>query len=304
MIPAKLYADEQEWLEGRRLGIGGSDAPAILGVDSWKSILDVYADKIGIPPSKEAGEPARWGKRLEAVLADAYVEESGRELVNHGLHVFQNKERPWQLATLDREIVNVKDKPGPGVYESKCTSFRVHNEKEIREDLPVNFQIQVQHYLAVTDLEWGSIAILLDGNRLLWQDVARDDAFIKALNQQESEFWERVQNREPPPPESTETASRALRRLYAKSVNDIVELPIEAFEWDRRLVKAKEEIKHWEAEETAMGNLIKAALGEKEFGLLPDKVTTYSWKSSPRAGFTVEPTTVRPLRRLKPKGVK
>ncbi len=304
MQPTKKYASDQEWLDGRRAGIGGSDAPAILGVDPWKSALDVYADKIGIPQDREAGEPALWGKRLEPVLADAYTEETHRKLVNHGLHVLQSSERPWQLATIDREIIEVEGKPGSGVYESKCTSQLVHSEQSIREELPLNFQIQVQHYLSALNLEWGSIAILLDGRKLLWQDIQRNDAFIEALNKQEAEFWDRVCNRTPPPPEPTEAASRALRRLYSRSTAETIELPIESFEWDRRLLKAKEEIKKWEAEEVAMSNLIKAALGTNELGLLPDKTTLYSWKSSDRAGYVVAPTVVRALRRLKPKAEK
>lgn len=36
---------EIEWLKSRQQGIGGSDAGAILGVNNYKTLFDVYIDK-------------------------------------------------------------------------------------------------------------------------------------------------------------------------------------------------------------------------------------------------------------------
>ena len=37
----------EEWLELRRTGIGGSDAPTIVGVNPYNSRYALYLDKIG-----------------------------------------------------------------------------------------------------------------------------------------------------------------------------------------------------------------------------------------------------------------
>ena len=40
-------SDRDQWLAERRTGIGGSDAGAILGVNKYRTALDVYLDKTG-----------------------------------------------------------------------------------------------------------------------------------------------------------------------------------------------------------------------------------------------------------------
>lgn len=46
---------EEEWLEYRRRGIGGSDAAAILGVSPFATARDLYYDKLKVV-SYEDGE--------------------------------------------------------------------------------------------------------------------------------------------------------------------------------------------------------------------------------------------------------
>ena len=38
----------EQWLEYRRLGIGGSDVAAIIGISPFRTARDVYYDKLGI----------------------------------------------------------------------------------------------------------------------------------------------------------------------------------------------------------------------------------------------------------------
>ena len=40
----------EDWLNYRRLGIGGSDAAAIMGLSPYATIRDLYFDKIGVMP--------------------------------------------------------------------------------------------------------------------------------------------------------------------------------------------------------------------------------------------------------------
>lgn len=45
-----------EWLEQRRNGIGGSDAAVIVGLNPYRSRLELYADKLGLMPEREDSE--------------------------------------------------------------------------------------------------------------------------------------------------------------------------------------------------------------------------------------------------------
>ena len=46
---------EDEWLEWRRRGIGGSDAAAILGVSPFATARDLYYDKLKVVWAEQSG---------------------------------------------------------------------------------------------------------------------------------------------------------------------------------------------------------------------------------------------------------
>lgn len=41
------FKDETEWLKGRMNGIGGSDASAIVGMNPYKSNIELFEEKTG-----------------------------------------------------------------------------------------------------------------------------------------------------------------------------------------------------------------------------------------------------------------
>ena len=64
----------QQQLAKRHEMIGASEIAAIVGLDPYKTALDVYAAKVLPNPQEPTSRFARWGLRLEAVVADAYAE--------------------------------------------------------------------------------------------------------------------------------------------------------------------------------------------------------------------------------------
>ena len=45
-LVSTLNLDKKEWLRYRKLGIGGSDAGAICGLNPYRTAIQVYQDKI------------------------------------------------------------------------------------------------------------------------------------------------------------------------------------------------------------------------------------------------------------------
>ena len=41
------FKDEEDWLNGRTNGIGGSDAAAIVGMNPYKTNIELFEEKIG-----------------------------------------------------------------------------------------------------------------------------------------------------------------------------------------------------------------------------------------------------------------
>ena len=64
--------NREEWLNERRTGIGGSDAAAVMGLNPWKSPLDVYLDKTGQLMESPDNPALYWGRVLEEVVAREY----------------------------------------------------------------------------------------------------------------------------------------------------------------------------------------------------------------------------------------
>jgi putative phage-type endonuclease len=290
----KTYKSREDWLQARRAGLGGSDAPAILCVSPYRSPMTVYCDKLGISPQEQTPWQ-KWGHRLESVVAEAYAEETGRKLIDHGQWTITvHGVIPFLFATLDR-VVEHPDK-GPGPLQIKTAAF-AHGE-DWKEEAPVDAQVQLQHEMEVMGATWGSLAVLIGGRELRWTDYDRNPDFVRAMLTQEQEFWARVQHQDPPPADHLEATSEALKWLYPKDTGETKLLPPEAAEWVADLEEAKRELKSWGAKEVAAGNVLRAAIGDATFGLLPDG-TKYQWKWQQKKSYTVAPSETRVLRRLK-----
>ena len=71
----------EQWLAFRRLGIGGSDVAAIMGISPFVTSRDLYYDKIGVTPAIE--EPVancvakEFGHRLEDLVAEFFSKKTG-----------------------------------------------------------------------------------------------------------------------------------------------------------------------------------------------------------------------------------
>ena len=292
-------SDREQWLDARRSGIGGSDAAAVLNLSPWKSAYALWCEKTGLLEREDISDKefVEWGNILEEPIARKYCLVTGRTLIDHGRFAIRHHpEREWMLCTIDREISPVDDR-GPGDLSIKNTNeFALDDWDEVGG--PIHYQVQLQHELAVIGWQWASFAVLIGGNKFRWCDVERNDAFIAHLIEHEEEFMERIKSGDPPPPDGSASATEALRRLYPRDTGETVKLPDESLTWHERLVENKAAIKSAQAEIDEYSNLLRAAIGDATFGVLPDG-KSYSWKWQARAAYSVPAGEMRVLRRLK-----
>ena len=260
--------DRAAWLAERNSGIGASDAAVALGVSPWKSAFQLWAEKTCAMPAEDLSdnEAIEFGLRLEPVVAEAFADRTSRKVdMRPAFTVERHPDHPWLLATLDA-IQYCPDR-GPGNLQIKTANeFKA---SDWADGTPLMYQVQVQAESAVSGLPWGSVAVLIGGQRLRWFDYQRDDAFIAAMIPRLRQFWRLVETKTPPPPGPDLATARALALLYGEDNGETILLPDESAEWDAELVAAKEAIKEAEARKVAAENHLKAALGEATFGLLP-----------------------------------
>lgn len=267
--------DRHAWLDARRKGIGGSDAAAILGLDPFRTPLQVYLDKTGQLPDDEPNEAIEWGNRLEGAVAQATVDRINSERAEAGLDpvtvrrrhaIFAHPDHEWMLANVDREVL--KHEQGPGILEVKTTGhWPAQQWEDHGETLPDKYHVQEQHYLAVTGRAHGWIGVLVAGQRLVVQHVERDDELIDALVKVEANFWQRILDGNPPPAEAAD--DDVLKALWPTVERESVVLPDHA----RALVEERNAAKA--AEDAAVErrkraeNQLRQLVGDAQEAFLP-----------------------------------
>lgn len=188
---------DDEWLAARRTGIGSSDAAAVCGLDPWRTPLHVYLEKMGELPDSD-NQAKRWGRRLEAVIAEAYVEESGNPVRPPPERIMRHPEYPWLLASLDR-VTEVDGRPA--VLEIKNVGRAGPEWGQPGTDaIPLGYVIQAQHQLLVSGLDHAVVAALFGGNRLGIYHVLRQETLYTTLVRVLTDFWQKVEKGNAPEP--------------------------------------------------------------------------------------------------------
>ena len=278
----------------RAKGIGASEAYRAINLD-----YGLWAEKTGLadPPDLSTIERIKWGNRLEGPILQAYQEETGREVVHNDTRdLLRHDEHLFMVATIDA-MQQQANRP-IGLVEVKTTSQFM--AKDWEEEPPLRHQVQLQHQLAVTGMDWGTLVVLIGGQAMRWFDQNRNDKFIDAMVKREIEFWEYVAAVTPPPADSSVSCAETLKRLYPDDSGEIIALPPEAAEWDKNLQLIKADLHNQEAARRLLENKLKAALGSATVGVLSNG-DQYTWKkqTSHHAAKEAYDSTFRVLRRRK-----
>lgn len=208
----------EDWLAVRKGGIGSSDAAAAVGLNPYKSQLELWLEKTGrdaslpkIDPQDEES-PAYWGNVLEPIVAWHYSKRSSNRVrrINAVLQ-HPDPKLPWMLANIDREVIGADD-----VQILECKTAGINGARLWKEGVPEYVQLQVMHQLAVTGKQAADVAVLLGGQHLEIHRIERDESMIARLIDLERLFWDYVVSDTPPPADGTVSAEAALRCLYPK----------------------------------------------------------------------------------------
>ena len=215
---------EKEWLEYRRLGIGGSDVAAIMGQSPFCTGRDLYYDKRGIRPVVNEDED-NWvaksvGHRLEELVAEIFSYKTGLKV--YPIHkMFRHPLYPFLLADVDFFI----DFPDgtTGILECKTSNYHCQ-DKWANNCVPLNYEYQCRHYMAVMNLNVVYIACLFGNNEneYVIRKIERDYDFEEDLINEEAYFWNEYVQKEQEPPyvESGELILESIRRHFGPGDKD------------------------------------------------------------------------------------
>ena len=175
-----LDQGSDEWLAWRTQGIGASEAAAIMGENPWKSRRSLLAEKTGVSRPWSGNAAMAFGTATEPEARARYVATLG---VAVEPACVQSHGREWLRASLDGLSVDglrvVEIKCGKSVYAATARTGR-----------PPRYYVgQLQHILAVTELEAIDFWCYWPGEPEVRVRVGRDDAYIGRLMAAEEAFW-------------------------------------------------------------------------------------------------------------------
>ncbi|MBE6826365.1 MAG: recombinase [Ruminococcus sp.] len=198
-----------EWLACRKSGIGGSDAASVLGLNPYKSNIELYREKAGIAtPADISDNPAvRFGKEAEAHIRALFqLNHPEYNLDYHEFRMYAQPDTPYLYATLDGELTTGNRY---GILEIKTTTIQQNRQWDDWTDrIPEHYYVQILHQLQCTGWDFVVLVAFIryrkgDG----WAAAMREyyiersevEHEITYLKEKEVQFWRRVTDHEEPP---------------------------------------------------------------------------------------------------------
>lgn len=185
----KLQQRTKSWLEWRKTKIMASDAPIITGASKFKTVQELYNEKIKCYECTPNPYMKR-GIDLEPVALKEFEKETG--LIMFPVVGMHDKE-DWMAASFDGMTIE-EDL----IVEIKCPGKKDHNEA-ILGMIPDKYFPQIQHQIYVSGLDF-AYYYSFDGEKGIVLEVKRDEEFIEKMIAKEKEFWHCLQALQPPTP--------------------------------------------------------------------------------------------------------
>lgn len=285
----QIFADtskmtREEWLQTRRNGIGGSEAAIIMGVSPFATRRDLYYDKIGKIPVKIDPEEENWvakavGNRLEELVAMIFAKKTGFE-VYPDKYMYQHPLYPFMKADLDFLI----ELPDGSIAILECKTCNYNSQFKWKDGkVPINYEWQCRHYMAVKNINTVYIACLYGNNEgeFFIRKIERDLDLEEQLIEAEVNFWVNhvLAGVEPPYEEAPDQVLESIRSYVGTPDKSMPELALDCgmkdkleryLELAEKKAKLEAEKKEIETEQKALSIPIVEKMGQGCKAVLQD----------------------------------
>lgn len=208
-VQMKILSSHDDWLQARQSFIGGSDAAAVIGMNPYKTNIELWEEKTGLIVPEDISEKpyVKYGHEAEPLLRQLFQLDFPEYVVDYvDNNLWLNDQYPWAHASLDGWLTDQNGRKG--ILEIKTTNILQSMQKEKWNDrIPDNYFVQVLHYLMVTGFDFAILKAQLkfdfDGDimcHVKHYKIEREDVLedLKFLEYSEKEFWKKVQAKERP----------------------------------------------------------------------------------------------------------
>ncbi len=198
----------EDWLNHRER-IGGSDASAILGMNPYRTNIELWQLKTGqlIPEDISEKPYVKYGTEAEKYLRELFkLDFPEYQVMYVENNMFLNDKYNFGHASLDGWLIDQNGRRG--VWECKTTNILQSMQKEKwNHRIPDNYYVQLLHYLLITEFDFavlkaqlkyefnGEIYLQTKHYKIERAEVQEDIEFLESA---ERKFWKQVQERKRP----------------------------------------------------------------------------------------------------------
>ncbi len=151
----ETFDNFDDWLKSRGAGIGGSDASALCGVSHFKTLQDLWFEKIRGQKKPVGGPAVDYGRAREPALRTLYqAKHLDHEVQYQADTCLVSKKIPWMRYSPDGLIWEPQT-GRRGILEIKTAMIRNGNSALVWEEgVPIEYYLQILHGLIVTGFDF------------------------------------------------------------------------------------------------------------------------------------------------------
>ena len=269
-------ATQEEWLEARQTGLGGSDVTSALGMSRYRSPYEVWRERCDenyVVDTAVPSEAAALGHALEPWLVEQAAQVLDVRVHQTPDRSYGHVEHTWRrcspdAVTVDGRLVECKTAgiaagfgtpPGWGPGE-----------------LPLAYELQVRWSMHVMDARAAEVIALVANKGLIRRTVQRDLVLEAELVHQVSQWWKTHVEGKTKPAMGAED-NDLLKQLFPTPTKKTIDLSGTDADvaWERYLA-AREREKDAKKDKEHYGARLKQLLGEYEKAQL-DGMTIATW---------------------------
>ncbi len=144
------------WLKNRKKYLGGSDVSCILGLNPYKTNVQLYREKKGlVEPDDLSDNPlVQYGSKAEEYIRGLFaLDRSDLKVEYIKYNSWRNTDYPFAAASLDGWSTDEKGRKG--IFECKTSTITTSQQaNKWKDQIPDNYFCQVLFYLGVTEWEY------------------------------------------------------------------------------------------------------------------------------------------------------
>lgn len=221
-------APEADWQAARRKGVTASEIAALMGLSNWQTPFALYHYKLGNLPEQDDNLSMAVGRHFEGFVADLFAgqhpeffwifDDTGRDLYAH-------RDRPWQMATPDRTLYEVRSDQESGLVPYPAAVLECKTDggydgwgEDGSDEIPVKYRCQVLWQCDVLGVTAWYVACLFTHSRKLRVYAGEIDdqaqADLKLMRGEAEMFLDRIERQDEPPVDWRPPTATALKHLH------------------------------------------------------------------------------------------